>query len=295
MSSSKPRSDLSIGVEISLIQTIIGATTIISAMLLFIGWLYHRAYFRVFGLKPEWLGYNLQDYILGARNVLIIGAAIIFCLIIAKLRFDFERREIRLAGVWLSIFAFSVLIIYLVYDMINFFAVRSPNIGTYRPLWVTIFSIAIFLAYSVSASTLFYRYLSGSNKYKVWAAYIVWSGYVSLAFLGMSLMANYMGYLEGIYDSSSASNRLPRVSMITRSEIGFDMKPDLISKDSSGLDIYTYYNLRLLAKDSDSLYVFRIGSPVYVVQSANIYTLMLGEQNLHQPANAVTQTPSSLP
>jgi hypothetical protein len=294
MPSRKDKSDIAIGTELSLIQFAIGATAIISAMSLFFGWLYYHAYFGVFSMKPEWLGYSLQDYILGSRNVFIIGTLIIFSLFIAKLKFDFGRRELRLIILWISVIGLIGLIVYLIYDVVSFISTRSLTVVTYRPLWITIFSISIFFAYGISASTVFYEYLNNSNRYKVWASYAVWSGYLAVAFMCMAFLANVMGYLEGIYDASATSTRLARVNVVTRNELGFEISPDIVGNDGSGASIYTYYNLRLLAQKDDTLYVFRVGSPVYMLQKSNLYSLMLGETklNLPQPTNAMTSTPT---
>src|SRR5919108_5840867 len=165
MPSRKDTSDTVIGIELSVIEFVIGATAITSATSLFFGWLYYHAYFDVFNMKPEWLGYSLQDYILGSRNVFIIGALIIFALFMAKLRYDFGRTDLRLLLFWISIIGFVGLIVYMIYDVANFLSTRGLTVVTYRPLWITVFSISIFFAYSISASTLFYKYLNRSNKY----------------------------------------------------------------------------------------------------------------------------------
>jgi hypothetical protein len=293
MPSKKDRSDTVIGIELSMIEFVIGATAITSATSLFFGWLYHHAYFDVFNMKPEWLGYSLQDYILGSRNVFILGTLIIFALFMAKLRFDFGRADLRLLLFWISIIGFIGLIAYLIYDVAHFLSTRGLTAVTYRPLWITIFSLSIFFAYSISASTLFYKYLNDSNKYRAWGPYAVWSGYAALAFMGLAFLATVMGYLEGTYDASETSTRLARVNVITRTELGFEIKPDRVSNDNTGTEIYTYYNLRLLAQKDDTLYVFRIGSPVYMLQKSNLYSLMLGETDISdlQPINSITPTP----
>ena len=101
---STPSSIGTAGGVLKIVSTAVAPLTMITAILLFTGWVRTRAYFGYFGVDTSSLGLGPQDYILRSGD-LGVGAVLVFALVVgvmlvvdrvvAQLMSRVERREIQ--------------------------------------------------------------------------------------------------------------------------------------------------------------------------------------------------------
>ena len=269
--------------ELSVLQSLLGATALISASLFYVSWLYHRKYFGAMGIRAELVSYSTQDYILNAKSVLAVSTLMILLLVLARLRLDLESERLRRSIFFSSISGLGVMIVYTVIDILRLWSKVGAGVVGYRSAWMTGLAILALLAYSACASTFLFKWALASSYYKNLAPLIVWSSLVAIATLLISLGAALIGDFEGKYDAS-VSSRLPIINLATKRPLGFGIQPDMIMQDAGGSEVYVYYHIRLVTQSKDILYVLRpeqrvIPAPVHAIPMAKVYALSFGQNN----------------
>lgn len=296
----KENATASNSLELTLAQNILGTTAFITAVLLSISWLYHRGYLKAFDLKPELVSYSTQDYILNARTVLAVSSLILLVTVFSRLFINYTDTRIRVFICAVNSVGIVLLLIYLAVDISRFVAVLGYNWVSYRPYWMLALGAVTFLLYGCLAPTVFYRFVATSSKYQKLANLVSWSGFLALALLGVIWLAHFMGYHEGRYDSVSTS-RLPEVSIGLKHLLGVDTVPDQTLLVADGEETYVYYNLRLLTRNNDIWYVFRVNQgtappDVFAVQTSDIKMMSLGRHVVPLiPTPVPPATPVSTP
>jgi len=260
-------------VDLTLLQTILAGSALITAALIYVGWLYHRRYLGIFGILPELMNYGTQDYILRARYPLAAGFLVAIPLLISAYIVNFSKKTARVLLLLLSLlFALSIVLFKIIQATFDSIVLR-PIFFQYDLSWRAILVFGILLLYSaLSASYIFIGALKrgvGTKKLSLF----VWSGYVSLAFISISTFATYLGYYDAKIDSSPQSSLMP-IRLATYDLLGFDLQPTSTFKDENQHHVYYYDDLRYLSLNNDYLYVFR---PRYGFQAPNTYIISMNK------------------
>jgi len=268
--------------ELTTIQSLLGATALVSGVLFYLSWLYHRRYFEAFFIRSDQIVLSAHDYILGAKSVLALGSFVILLLAIARFHINFSDKKVRLSISNFGLVIALTVIVYLVVDIVNVWTQRGPGNPVYRSRWMVLLAFLTLAIYSILAPTTIYNRTVISVKYKGIAPLVSWSGMLASVILLMSLAANYIGRYEGIYDTT-VNSRLPLINIATHDPIGLDIQPDAILFDSNYKKVYVYYNLRHLVTSNDNLYVLRLKAgqgyappPTYVIPMSKAYFITFG-------------------
>ena len=239
-----------------LLQSILGTTAFISALLFSIGWIYNRRYFEVFGIHGYTIRYPAQDYILNAKSVLSICILVAFVLLVIFIHPVVITRKFRLT---VSISCYIVLVfigVYFVRDVWVRIVTFGLNVSTYSTKWATLMLAIALLLYGAIAPTYLFKRATSSQQYHRFSRFISWSGLVAVVTLMVLLVSNYIGALEGKLDAS-VNSRLLSINIAVDRPLGFGITPDSIITKQGQQPLYVYRNLRYLTQFEGSLYVFR--------------------------------------
>ncbi|KAA3665453.1 MAG: hypothetical protein DWQ04_00510 [Chloroflexi bacterium] len=284
------------------IQSLFGATALITAALFVVSWIYNRKYFGGMGLHGYTVRYTTQDYILNAKSVLAIGIVVLFLLIYLYINPKWMMYRFRLFISIIGMIGVLAILTYILIDLGFNLSSNGFKIGfyLYKTTYLTLLGIGSVFFYSIIAPTILYKKCINS-KYREYAYFIAWSSFSAFAIIFIGMTAHFLGVIEGRKDTSENS-RLESISVATKEPLGFGIQPDEIITDNNQNIIYLYYNMRFLTQFDGVLYVLKPepgqGTPmIHVLPQDKAFAVSLGiNWNELQPVFELpTPTPIPVP